>query len=42
VRGPIAFAMLKVAEGATRLSGARLVAEQGRADARAERMRSSA
>jgi cardiolipin synthase len=42
VRGPIAFAMLKVAEGATRLSGARLSAEQGRADARAERMRSSA
>jgi cardiolipin synthase len=42
VRGPIAFAMLKVAEGATRLSGARLLAEQSRAGARAERMRSSA
>lgn len=42
LRGPIAFAMLKVAEGATRLSGARLVAEQSRAEARAERLGTSA
>jgi cardiolipin synthase len=42
VRGPIAFAMLKVAESATRLSGARLLAEQNRVGARSERMRSSA
>lgn len=42
VRGPIAFAMLKVAESATRWSGARLLAEQGRAGERSERMRSSA
>jgi cardiolipin synthase len=42
LRGPIAFAMLKVAETATRWSGARLLAEQNRAGARSERLRSSA
>jgi cardiolipin synthase len=42
VRGTIAYAMLKVAESATRLSGARLLAAQNRVGARSERMRSSA
>jgi cardiolipin synthase len=41
VKGPIAFAMLKVAEGATRLSGARMIAEHSRAGERSERLRSS-
>ena len=41
VRGPIAFAMLKVAEGVTRWSGARLRSEQVRADKRSERLHSA-
>ncbi|HKU40049.1 MAG TPA: phosphatidylserine/phosphatidylglycerophosphate/cardiolipin synthase family protein [Polyangiales bacterium] len=42
LRGPIAFAMLKVAESATRFTGGRLRAEQKRAESRAERLRSTA
>lgn len=42
LRGPIAFAMLKVAESATRITGERLRAEQRRAESRAERLRSTA
>jgi hypothetical protein len=42
LRGPIAFAMLKVAESATRFTGGRLRAEQRRAESRAERRRGAA
>jgi cardiolipin synthase len=42
LRGPIAFAMLKVAESATRFTGGRLRAEQRRAETRAERLRGTA
>ncbi len=41
VRGPIAFAMLKVAEVVTRWTGSRLRATQDRAEIRAERLRST-